>query len=639
MPRHYERKTARQSWSEESMAGAIREVLDATMGYMRAAKAYNVPQSTLEDKVRKARKESLSPNTAAIKKLGRFTTVFTSDQEKELVNHVLFLEERLFGLTLTDVRILAFDLAEANKITHPFNKEKKKTGKDWLYSFLDRHPCLSLRNPEKTSLARAKGFNRTAVQAFYDLYEALLEKHKFSANNIYNVDETGITTVPNKPSKVLALRGKKQVGTLASAEKGTLVTVETCMNAVGNYMPPMFVFPRKKANPLLMDDAPPGSFAAYHESGWITKDIFLSWFEKFIEFSNPLPDKPVLLLLDGHASHTKNIQVINLAREKNVVILCFPPHCTHRLQPLDVSFMAPLSTYYEQEVRKWLTAHPGRPVTIYQVAKLFGTAFTKAAVMGTAISGFKNTGIFPFDRQAIPDHLFAPAEVTERPLTESVQPQDISLRTGATLSADSMDVLSTSQPLDVDVVNNVPSQTEDDPGSPGPCCTSKGFGATPSTSNIDDAVPSSSQNNTNTPVTAFAISPIMIRPAPKKKERHTATSNRRRGKTAILTSSPYKQQLEGEDRDKQTTTRKRKRLEKPQQKTRTKPKNTRVVDNDSSSEEESDSVVACVFCNSLFSESAAGEGWIQCSMCHKWAHEECSGHEEEDNFVCDFCFM
>lgn len=38
----------------------------------------------------------------------------------------------------------------------------------------------------------------------------------------------------------------KQVGLLSSAEGGTLVKVEICMNAAEKYMPPMFVFPKKK---------------------------------------------------------------------------------------------------------------------------------------------------------------------------------------------------------------------------------------------------------------------------------------------------------------------------------------------------------------------------------------------------------
>ena len=59
-------------------------------------------------------------------------------------------------------------------------------------------------------------------------------------------------------------------------------------------------------------------------------------------------DNPVLLLLDGHATHVKNLAVIDLARQ-NGVIMCFPPHCTHRLQPLDVSFMGPQTLFMDKK--------------------------------------------------------------------------------------------------------------------------------------------------------------------------------------------------------------------------------------------------------------------------------------------------
>lgn len=132
---------------------------------------------------------------------------------------------------------------------------------------------------------------------------------------------------------------------------------------------------------------------------------------KYFEFSNPRDDKPVLLILDGHASHTKSIELINRAKETHAVILCLPPHCTHRFQPLDVTFMPPLSTYYEHEMRQWLIEYPGKPVTICQIATLFGRAFGRAAVIKTAVNTFKQTGTIPFDSNAIPE----PSETTDQP--------------------------------------------------------------------------------------------------------------------------------------------------------------------------------------------------------------------------------
>lgn len=326
MPRAYKRKTDRQSWSQEGMELAIIEVMSGRMGYKKASKAFNVPQSTLEDRIRKARTKDLTPAQAATKGMGSCTTVFSKDQEEELVNHILMMESRLFGLTLTDFRKLAYELAVKNKLKHKFSNELKIAGKDWLYGFLSRHKNqLSLRTPENTSISRAMGFNKVAVNKFFDLLESLYLKYKFSPNDIYNVDETGITTVPTKPSKVLALRGKKQVGALTSAERGTLVTAETCMSAAGNYMPTMFVFPRARENPLLLDETPPGSIAKYHPSGWMQSDIFLFWFKSFIQFSRPSAEKPVLLILDGHATHTKSLELIDMACANHVSLLCLPP--------------------------------------------------------------------------------------------------------------------------------------------------------------------------------------------------------------------------------------------------------------------------------------------------------------------------
>ncbi|XP_072401579.1 uncharacterized protein [Diabrotica undecimpunctata] len=211
------------------------------MGYRKASANFHVPQTTLERRIKKTRELGLSASESSRKMLGWYKSVFSKEQEEELAQHIVNMEERLFGLTLMDLRHLAFELAEVNGIDHTFNRSKKAVGKDWLYAFLKRNPRLSLRSPEQTSLARAKGFNRDAVNKFFDLLEDILKKYNISPKDIYNVDETGITTVPNKASKIVAQRGKKQVGALASSERGTLVTAETCMSAAGNYMPTMFL--------------------------------------------------------------------------------------------------------------------------------------------------------------------------------------------------------------------------------------------------------------------------------------------------------------------------------------------------------------------------------------------------------------
>ncbi|KAK3796462.1 hypothetical protein RRG08_009239 [Elysia crispata] len=98
-----------------------------------------------------------------------------------------------YGLTLREVRNLTYEVAFANNILIPESWTSAKTaGEDWLKAFRQCHnDKLSLRNSEATSLNRAQAFNKTNVNTFFDN----LEKHKFRPECIWNIDETGCSTV------------------------------------------------------------------------------------------------------------------------------------------------------------------------------------------------------------------------------------------------------------------------------------------------------------------------------------------------------------------------------------------------------------------------------------------------------------
>ncbi|KAK2577098.1 hypothetical protein KPH14_006265 [Odynerus spinipes] len=165
----------------------------------------------------------------------------------------------------------------------------------------------------------------------------------------------------------------------------------------------------------LLNGAPAGTIAVCHPSGWMQQHIFIEWIRHFISCVRPKKEDPILLILDGHATHTKNLDAIELARENGIIMLCLPPYCTHRMQPLDVSFMGPLSTFYSQEVKLWLRNHPGRTATQFQMASLFGSAYEiRAATMQNATFAFKKTGIYPYNPNVSTDVDFAPSKTTKR---------------------------------------------------------------------------------------------------------------------------------------------------------------------------------------------------------------------------------
>jgi hypothetical protein len=98
---------------------------------------------------------------------------------------------------------------------------------------------LTVRTPQGTSHARAKGFNPKNVRKFFEVYEPEFRKINSQPHRLFNVDETGITVVQQKHSKVISLNGKKEVGKLTFVERGCLITIITCMNTVGTYVSPM----------------------------------------------------------------------------------------------------------------------------------------------------------------------------------------------------------------------------------------------------------------------------------------------------------------------------------------------------------------------------------------------------------------
>lgn len=144
-------------------------------------------------------------------------------------------------------------------------------------------------------------------------------------------------------SKVLqVLEKKRQIGALTAAERGSLCTLVCCMNASAFFIPPIMILARKNFKDLLTKGAPHGAIGKVHPSGWIQYNLFDEWLRHFIEKTNPTESYPVLFIIDGHYSHERNLEVIELARQNHVTISSLPPHTAQKLQPLDKNFMGAL---------------------------------------------------------------------------------------------------------------------------------------------------------------------------------------------------------------------------------------------------------------------------------------------------------
>ena len=149
--------------------------------------------------------------------------------------------------------------------------------------------------------------------------------------NIWNCGETGFSNIVEPGTK-----GVRQIRSATSGERGKNVTALCCMSAVGNFIPPLFSFSRKRLMAALMNGVPAGSISGVNECGsrYIDGNLIVRWLQHFVAVTNCSRTQPHLLILDGHESH-KALQATDFAHDYGLTLILLPPHASHRMQPLD----------------------------------------------------------------------------------------------------------------------------------------------------------------------------------------------------------------------------------------------------------------------------------------------------------------
>ena len=186
------------------------------------------------------------------------------------------------------------------------------------------------------------------------------------------------------------------------------------------------MFPRVNVQDNWLLTAPPGSYASGHPkaTGWMTEDTFVKYMEHFVKYTTPSEGKPILLLLDNRVSHI-SVECLTFAKENNITLLSFTPHCSHKLQPLDRTVYGPFKTFYNQAVDNWMREkeNAGKSMTIHIIPNLVSYGFPQD---NDIRSGFRVTGIYPFDRNLFTPDEFMSTYATDRPI-QDVQQADIPL--------------------------------------------------------------------------------------------------------------------------------------------------------------------------------------------------------------------
>ncbi|GAB0086563.1 HTH CenpB-type DNA-binding domain [Sergentomyia squamirostris] len=412
-------KKGQRSICDVDMLEALKAVVERGETPYKAAKHYNLCRKTLENRANNVRDniERTGVNDVSLENSFRegdknskhgHWQVFSAQQETLLEHYLITRGNMNFGMTTEAIKQLAYEYAVFLGKDIPESWKKiKAAGKHWYIGFMKRHKnTLSLRSPENTSVARCTSFNRENVEVFQKNLDQLMREYSFSPSRIWNLDETGLSSVLRNP-KVVAKKGSKQVGKKTSQERGTRITVVGIASADGKYMPPVYIFPQR--NMKYLDGAMSGSKALFGKRAWMTNKLFLDTLHHFEKHAKPSKDNPVLLLMDNHSSHT-SLEAIKYCRDSGIHLLSFPPHCTHKIQPLDLTVFGPFKEFCSTAYEQWMTENDGELITLDNIVRISAKPLEKSMSERNIQSGFRKCGVHPLN----PAELLALIETLEK---------------------------------------------------------------------------------------------------------------------------------------------------------------------------------------------------------------------------------
>jgi DDE superfamily endonuclease/Tc5 transposase DNA-binding domain len=379
--------------------------------FAATARKYQVERTTLAKRFR--------GETGTIRDATSYTRKqLTDTQEETLIEYVNKLNDRGFPPTPQILKNIAESIAHTT------------LGPNWVARFCKRHrtrlASVYLRTIDhKRKLAD----NSQHFQHFFDLVciffayisyansilyqlQEKLEKYNIQAHNVYNVDEKGFLIGFSRTKKrVVSIEGLKSKRVAGASQDGNreFITLIASICADGSHLPPALIYQGESYDLQdtwldEFDHSAHHAFFAWSKNGWSDDTLGLDWLQRVFDQSTKgktsVRDRR-LLIVDGHNSHV-NLSFIEYADTNRILLAVFPPHSTHRLQPLDIGLFSPLATYYSQAIDSLLSESQGLVrLTKRDFWPLFYEAWKKAFHAQNVRSAWEAAGLYPLNPKRV----------------------------------------------------------------------------------------------------------------------------------------------------------------------------------------------------------------------------------------------
>lgn len=367
-----------------------------------AAKTYDVPYTTLYHRIHgmASRRDSI-PNSQKL----------TPEEELAIVQYILDLDSRGFPPRPQYVQEMA-DLLLTERDALP-------VGKNWTSTFIKRRPELKTKFSRKYDYKRAQCEDPIIIGAWFKLVRNTIAKYGIVEEDIYNFDEAGFLMGVIATAKVVTSSESRNRPKTAQPGNREWVSIIQGISSYGWAIPPFIIF--KGANHLSAwyeDSSLPQDWViTLSENGWTTNEIGHEWIQHFDKHTKSRTTGTYrLLVLDGHESHI-SAQFQQYCQDNKIITLCMPPHSSHILQPLDVGCFAPLKASYGKQIENLVRVRINH-ITKLEFLPAFKDAFKAAFTEQNIKSGFRATGLVPYDPNNVLSHLDLRLKTLTPPLIE-----------------------------------------------------------------------------------------------------------------------------------------------------------------------------------------------------------------------------
>ena len=388
---HSRKGEKKRKWDQANMEMALSELRNKTMKPTEASRYYKIPRKTLTDRISKNIKDDCKGGGAG--------TFLSQEHEESLCSYIDYMAKRGFPLTISQIIMYAW-VIDKTKGEQKFGPNGPCHG--WWLGFKKRHPeSAKLRKPDSLDRGRALFSTVNTLREYFQLLKSVLEEGDFMnrPQDIYNCDETVIDL--NKSSQKLVVPGRFRSSHSRQVASTEHITIHCCISAAGNTMPPFIIYKSAFPGGNYTAGGPDGALYGKQKTCFMDSELFVKWFTKiFIPHARPSPDHSVLLLVDGHSSHCSP-DVLEIAREKNVILVALAPHTTHLCQPLDVAVYRSFKIHLSKLVKIGQALRGDLWISKSNVARIIKQPFEACMTIQNIKAGFRKCGICPFNPNAI----------------------------------------------------------------------------------------------------------------------------------------------------------------------------------------------------------------------------------------------